>query len=428
MNGAIFRRTLADQARIRTWVFMALICLVAFTLVAFPISELNREINSYPEDEEYRQTLEQEKESFDSQVAWAMFLGFPIFNAKLLLLFFGVLAGVSATASEWQDRTVFLLFSKPVGRTRIMLAKLLGAYTWVALSVLLAGLTVIIAGAAFGMSTIMTGGFMGAVLWTTLAMFPIVAIGGFVGAMMRRGIPALALAVTIVAIVAPLAGAGGYVVAMQDEEFKELGRYDDEGVYDCERSLRDDDNYRRAETQAELEDFYARAEAQYEATHACRLGLVGETDKFYEDQGVPPMFFGYEREWCEAQRYYEAADGNTPYHGYVDDCWEDDADWELREQAKISKFEKASIDAPRYLSPANLLHGWEAATGWNLQDVQGTSGEVLRFSMWEVVYVGNGAGARPAPISGVGAFLGLALHMALWPALAVLAVTRRDLH
>lgn len=434
MSSAIFLRTFADQARVRTWIFTGLLCLIGIAFVALPLYELDAEISEGYGDAEYQTQLQEERDQFDLQMAWALFLGFPIFNAKLLLLFFAVLAGVSATASEWQDRTVFLLFSKPVGRTRIVLSKMLGAYAWVASAVMLAAVAMFITGAIMEMQTLFSFGFFITVLWTMLAMFPLVAMSCVAGIYVRRAIPAVALSVAAIAIVAPLLGSAGYLVAMQDEGFVQLGVYDDDAyqaVNDCDSQNEPTNTVYDARTQQELDQYFELERQAFAATEACRQATVGETDVFFEDQGVPRLHFDYEANWCIAQEYFEDADGNMPYNGYPreHDCYErSDSLWEQREKARLGKFEKPGIDAPRYLSPANLLHGWEPVSGWNIQAINGTSGEVLRFSMWEVMYPNNGAGARPTPLNPFGAVVGLLAHMAIWPLVGVLGVTRRDLH
>ncbi|MGB1697455.1 MAG: ABC transporter permease subunit [Thermoplasmatota archaeon] len=434
MSRAIFLRTFADQARVRTWIFTALLCLIGVALVALPLYEIDESLSEGYGDAEYRAQLQEERDQFDLQMAWALFLGFPIFNAKLLLLFFAVLAGVSATASEWQDRTVFLLFSKPVSRTRIILSKMLGAYAWVAIAVLVAAIAMLITGAIMEMNTLFSFGFFVTVLWTILAMFPLVAISCVAGIYVRRGIPAVALAVAAIAIVAPLIGSTGYLVAMQDDEFAQLGVYDDdayEDMYECEAQNRPTHTVYEARTQQQLEQYFELDRRAFAATEVCRQNIVGDTDAFFEERGVPRLRFDYEANWCIVQVYFAEADGNMPYNGYPrnHDCYgQAESSWDAREKARISKFEKPGIDAPRYLSPANLLHGWESVSGWDIQEVNGTSGETLRFSMWEIIYPSNGAGARPSPLNPYGAVVGLLIHTVLWPFLGVVGVTRRDLH
>jgi ABC-type transport system involved in multi-copper enzyme maturation permease subunit len=430
MNKAIFLRTFLDQKRLRTWIFLGLFVVMTAALVIFPLWEIDQDLNFASVDASYEQTLRDERAQFDSELAWALVFGFPIFNVKLLLLAFAVLAGVSATASEWQDRTMFLLFTKPISRPRIILAKLLGAYSWVAIAIGLIGATVTLAGLMMGMETIWTAAFLGAVVWTILAMAPIVAIGGFAGVMMRRGLPALTLGVALVAIVAPVVGASGYMLAMADADFETIGEYqnsDASFIQACYEDNAPGQRIESAQTQEELESYYAEARFAFAAADACRAERTEQTDQFFVERGVAPEVFGYEKQWCAEKAYYAEANGSTPYLGSVLCREEFPARHAAAEKAILSKFDRPLIDVTRYLSPAHLLHGWESVVGWNYADVNGTSGDVLQFSTWEVVYPNNGAGARPAPLNAFASVAVLLVHTALWPTLAVLAVTRRDL-
>lgn len=87
--------------------------------------------------------------TFDPEIAYNTLAGGMIFGFVLVIL--AVLFGTGVVAQEVEQRTIVFLLTRPLARGRILLARFLGAFTGITLTVWLA--TLLLALAVFGRPT-----------------------------------------------------------------------------------------------------------------------------------------------------------------------------------------------------------------------------------------------------------------------------------
>lgn len=145
-----------------------------------------------------------------ANILLALFLENPlfIFSGFFLLQLLALLLTGDAVASEWQDRTLFLLLSKPVPRAAFVLGKLLGVTVSVgAFTAALMGLDYLVLIAAHGLpEPTSVGRFFVAVALVVLGMAAYAAAALLFSSLVRSPIAGLLLAIVAWVVVFPLLG------------------------------------------------------------------------------------------------------------------------------------------------------------------------------------------------------------------------------
>lgn len=128
------------------------------------------------------------------------------FQGILLLKLLALVLAADAVVSEWKDRTLFILLSKPISRTAMLTGKILAAY----LTVLL----VFVAGFAVGLVVLLVDvGMPGAEAWGRIlgglgilaaGLLPFVALATMFSAVFKSTATSYAISIILVMLVLPL--------------------------------------------------------------------------------------------------------------------------------------------------------------------------------------------------------------------------------
>lgn len=150
--------------------------------------------------------------------------GFLFLSGYFFLQLMPILLTSDAVCSEWQDRTIFLLLSKPVGRTAFVLGKYLGiALPLAALTAVLLLLNYLALFAFWGLpSGEAVVHFFGALGLICLGVMAFSAMALFFSTITRSSVAALILAIVAWVIVLPLLGNLGTLIGLAEHGPEQL--------------------------------------------------------------------------------------------------------------------------------------------------------------------------------------------------------------
>jgi ABC-2 type transport system permease protein len=200
MNGAILTETLKRNWRQMLYWGIGLGMLGMYTVLVIPnvdtLKQYSQLIESMPP------VLMQAFGANDLSV-FASAEGFIAFGfltyGLLLLLVYGVLAGLNITANEEDDGILDMMLALPVGRTQIMVEKF-GAYTLLTIGIVTISFMGLALGAVFGSLEFDFIKLLPGALSITLGILLVMALTAFVAVVVRRKSTAIGISVTFIIV------------------------------------------------------------------------------------------------------------------------------------------------------------------------------------------------------------------------------------
>ncbi len=371
-----------------------------------------------------------------------IYLAAPIIGGYMFVQLVAIILTSDSVCSEWQNRTIFLLLSKPVPRSAFLIGKYagtVGALSAVVLAVLL--------GDYIAMNLLLPEGreadalaFLGAAAILILGAAGFAAFSLFTSTITRSTIMSTLAGLGAWLFIFPVIGSVGFIVAMTDEDFRTEGEYDWEAVFnECGGNPYYERGGPAAGPDADAEAVAAdeeRAERQAEYD-ACVAPFETEFRMYYLDRGLEEWFdYDTEQQRCQelSQEYHDSLEPlgpNATHEDYEEreksnpggPCYaalhEKSREFEL-ERTRIlrEKYDSPRVDWSRYLSPSStmtvaddvLLNGREV----NPYNEIGLSPETVF------------AGADSTPSNRAAAIVALFAFAAVFIGLALAVVKRRD--
>lgn len=416
----IFKRTIRDQLGWRTLAFTLALVGFALASVFVPTGEIDSRV-ILPGDADGFANQQNDRDTYDANLAWAWMFGLPVLNAGLVLLLFALFAGVTATAGEWGRRTHLLLFSKPRKPSEIFLQKTLGASVPPAAGLAVMFLVFLIACAIADVPV--TGGVFLAWLWTAIAIVPVVAIAATVGIWIRKSIPSIGAGVVVLLLLAPLVGGSGFLATMQTD-FRDEGIYT--GQLDAEVSACGSMDVHfnamfsgEANNKTYRDEALIQAQNTYTSIDVCREDAVGHVDAFYEGK-APRKWYQYEQKFCQVETAYASKEGNPIERNCNESAAAD------RDDVFAQKFDTWRIDGTRYLQPVQWL-GWQPVVDFSPIGHPNRYADDMSSNLWAIAYPDNALGGIASPNNALAASFALLIHVVAWPALGALIISRQDL-
>lgn len=180
-----------------------------FVTIIVPIAFFGLDEGGFPDDGVALENL-----------AFLFFLNAPVIGGLFIIQILAVVLTADGVSSEWQNRSIFLLLSKPVPRSAFVMGKYVGAM--VPLTVLLVGLFsldyLLLQGLLPGSpSGADVGRFFGAQGLIIAGILAFGAMGLFFSSLMRSSLPSLVLSLVFAFVVFPIANSIGDFTLIADQ-------------------------------------------------------------------------------------------------------------------------------------------------------------------------------------------------------------------
>ncbi len=431
----VARKEFIQHFRTKRLLFVGLLLLLTMGLatVVGPklIYEEQRAWESQIDYDESGEAIEPDYSNFQPNPVMTTYLAAPLIGGFMFLQLMAIILTSDSVCSEWQNRTIFLLLSKPVPRSAFILGKFAGTVGALSLVIL-----VVVLACYVGMNLLLPEGepgdglaFMLAAGVLLLGAAGFAAFSLFMSTVTRSTIMSTLAGLGAWLLLFPVLGSVGYFVAIADEDFRNEGQFDwDAAVAECGH----EPAQHRIEDGAPISN-----DEEVAAYKACIEPYETAYRQYYLDRGLT-AWFDHREEWdkCdEAGEQYEAE--NPPRYGEwtheEEKAWHDanprqschDAMYERaqafelqRERIAQAKWDAPRVDWSRYLSPSTTMTIAEDLLR-NGRDVNPY--DELALSPQTIF---EGADSTPSSIAG--GLVALVAFAGAFLAVSIVVVNRRD--
>lgn len=417
-------------------VLAAVLALATVVGPYYLLQELERNEEAHPGDTVY---LEEERQDLAPNMVLVFYLGAPLIGGYMFVQLIAILLTADAVCSEWRNRTIFLLLSKPVPRSAFLLGKYLGtvAALWSVIAALFLVDYAVMQAVLPGNGLEDWGPFLAALGVILLGVAAYSGFAALTSSLTRSTMQSTLLALGAWLLVFPLVASIGFLAVAGDDEFQAQGEYDWAGLEAaCGQDPGGGRHFVGGEPGSEPGGSQQTTEA-YEEYLACKAPFDEAYEAYYVDRGSPTRDWAAEHEVCrEMARQEEEAF----YAQYEDQPPRDDerefhsdpsrpsrvcslavnreqSEWEQdRARIRLAKYDEPRVDWSRYFSP-----GASMTVADDLLRDQFQPWEEAGFSLDAIV---AGADATPAHRGlGVLALVGFSVVSV---GAAALVVSRRD--